>query len=46
MKGNTEPITRGIQRLEDAEALLWVITSSTTIFAVIRKLYPWFSTVR
>jgi hypothetical protein len=42
-EGNTEPITRGIQRLEDAE----VIVGHNIInydLCVIRKLYPWFTT--
>lgn len=40
-EGNTEPLTRGIQRLEDAD----VIVGHNIInydLAVIRKLYPWF----
>lgn len=40
-EGDTEPLTRGIQRLEDAD----VIVGHNIInydLAVIRKLYPWF----
>lgn len=43
-EGNTEPLTRGIQRLEDAD----VIVGHNIInydLAVIRKLYPWFQNV-
>jgi hypothetical protein len=42
-EGNTEPITRGLQRLEDTE----VIVGHNIInydLCVIRKLYPWFTT--
>ena len=40
-EGDAEPITRGIQRLEDAE----VIAGHNIInydLCVIRKLFPWF----
>ena len=40
-KGNQEPISRGIQRLEDADVLVGHNIIGYDI-PVIRKLYPWF----
>jgi hypothetical protein len=40
-KGNQEPITRGIQRLEDADVLVGHNIIGYDI-PVIKKLYPWF----
>ena len=40
--GNAEPITRGIQRLEDANMLIGHNIIGYDI-PVIRKLYPWFN---
>jgi uncharacterized protein YprB with RNaseH-like and TPR domain len=39
--GNAEPITKGIQRLEDAETLIGHNIIGYDL-PVIRKLYPWF----
>ena len=43
-EGNTEPITRGIQRLEDASQIVGHNIINYDL-PVIRKLYPWFSNV-
>jgi len=43
-EGNTEPLTRGIQRLEDANQIVGHNIINYDI-PVIRKLYPWFSPV-
>jgi len=43
-EGNTEPLTRGIQRLEDASEIVGHNIINYDI-PVIRKLYPWFSNV-
>jgi hypothetical protein len=43
-EGNTEPITRGIQRLEDASLIVGHNIINYDI-PVIRKLYPWFQNV-
>jgi len=43
-EGNTEPLTRGIQRLEDASEIVGHNIINYDI-PVIRKLYPWFSYV-
>ena len=43
-EGDTEPITRGIQRLEDASEIVGHNIINYDI-PVIRKLYPWFSNV-
>ena len=40
-EGNTEPITRGIQRLEDASLIVGHNIINYDI-PVIRKLFPWF----
>jgi uncharacterized protein YprB with RNaseH-like and TPR domain len=40
-EGNTEPITRGIQRLEDAKLIVGHNIINYDL-PVIRKLYPWF----
>ena len=40
-KGNQEPITRGIQRLEDADVLVGHNIIGYDL-PVIKKLYPWF----
>jgi len=43
-EGNTEPLSRGIQRLEDASEIVGHNIINYDI-PVIRKLYPWFSNV-
>ena len=43
-EGNTEPLTRGIQRLEDASEIVGHNIINYDI-PVIRKLYPWFQNV-
>jgi len=43
-EGNTEPLTRGIQRLEAANQIVGHNIINYDI-PVIRKLYPWFSPV-
>jgi len=43
-EGDTEPITRGIQRLEDADSIVGHNIIGYDL-PVIRKLYPWFSNV-
>ena len=43
-EGNAEPITRGIQRLEDASLIVGHNIINYDI-PVIRKLYPWFQNV-
>jgi len=43
-EGDTEPLTRGIQRLEDANQIVGHNIINYDI-PVIRKLYPWFSPV-
>ena len=43
-EGNTEPIVRGIQRLEDASLIVGHNIINYDI-PVIRKFYPWFSNV-
>jgi len=43
-EGNTEPLTRGLQRLEDASEIVGHNIINYDI-PVIRKLYPWFSNV-
>ena len=43
-EGDQEPITRGIQRLEDASEIVGHNIINYDI-PVIRKLYPWFSNV-
>ena len=43
-EGDTEPLTRGIQRLEDASEIVGHNIINYDI-PVIRKLYPWFSNV-
>ena len=40
-QGNQEPLTRGIQRLEDADVLIGHNIIGYDI-PVIKKLYPWF----
>ena len=41
-EGDTEPLTRGIQRLEDADLIVGHNIINYDI-PVIRKLYPWFT---
>ena len=41
-EGNTEPLTRGIQRLEDADQIVGHNIINYDL-PVIRKLYPWFN---
>jgi hypothetical protein len=41
-EGNTEPITRGLQRLEDAKLIVGHNIINYDI-PVLRKLYPWFT---
>ena len=43
-EGNTEPLTRGIQRLEDASLIVGHNIINYDL-PVIRKLYPWFQNV-
>jgi len=43
-EGNTEPLIRGLQRLEDASEIVGHNIINYDI-PVIRKLYPWFSNV-
>jgi hypothetical protein len=43
-EGNTEPISRGLQRLEDASEIVGHNIINYDI-PVIRKLYPWFTNV-
>jgi hypothetical protein len=43
-EGNTEPLSRGLQRLEDASEIVGHNIINYDI-PVIRKLYPWFSNV-
>ena len=40
-QGNQEPLTRGIQRLEDADVLIGHNIIGYDL-PVIKKLYPWF----
>jgi hypothetical protein len=43
-EGDTEPLTRGLQRLEDASEIVGHNIINYDI-PVIRKLYPWFTSV-
>ena len=43
-EGSTEPLTRGLQRLEDADSIVGHNVINYDI-PVIRKLYPWFQNV-
>lgn len=43
-EGDTEPLTRGIQRLEDADSIVGHNIINYDL-PVIRKLYPWFQNV-